>query len=100
MSLYAGIAYVINTLSLIDTVTILKRLSQSAGNQTLTLLKKKEVGTSETTRVNIEHVKNISVHVNTHLKPLNVFLFGHYLAGLIDGGGHFSSQQQLIICFS
>jgi len=26
--------------------------------------------------------------------------FGHYLAGLIDGDGHFSSQQQLVIVFS
>jgi hypothetical protein len=27
-------------------------------------------------------------------------MFGHYLAGLIDGDGHFSSQQQLVIVFS
>ena len=25
--------------------------------------------------------------------------FGHYLAGLIDGDGHFSSKQQLVIVF-
>jgi len=25
--------------------------------------------------------------------------FGHFLAGLIDGDGHFSVQQQLVICF-
>lgn len=36
----------------------------------------------------------------THLKPLNDQQFGHYLAGLIDGDGHFSNQQQLIIVFS
>jgi hypothetical protein len=25
--------------------------------------------------------------------------FGHYLGGLIDGDGHFSTQQQLVIAF-
>jgi len=38
--------------------------------------------------------------VPTHLKPLNDEQFGHYLAGLIDGDGHFSSKQQLVIEFS
>jgi hypothetical protein len=41
--------------------------------------------------------------VATHLKPLNDEQFGHYLAGLIDGDGHFSSEatkQQLVIVFS
>jgi len=46
-----------------------------------------------------ENVKAISVHVPTHLKPLNDDQFGHYLAGLIDGDGHFSRQQQLVIVF-
>lgn len=36
----------------------------------------------------------------THLKPLNDERFGHYLAGLIDGDGHFSTRQQLVIVFS
>ena len=36
----------------------------------------------------------------THQKPLNDEQFGHYLAGLIDGDGHFSSKQQLVIAFS
>jgi hypothetical protein len=31
---------------------------------------------------------------------LNDDQFGHYLAGLIDGDGHFSTQQQLVIVFS
>lgn len=48
----------------------------------------------------MENVKFISVHVPTHLKPLNDEQFGHYLAGLIDGGGHFSSKQELVIVFS
>jgi hypothetical protein len=60
-------------------------------------------GTSETlcneTVVNLENVKPISVHVPKHLKPLNDEQFGHYLAGLIDGDGHFSSKQQLVIVF-
>jgi hypothetical protein len=46
-----------------------------------------------------ENVKSISDHVPKHLKPLNDEQFGHYLAGLIDGDGHFSSKQQLVIVF-
>jgi LAGLIDADG endonuclease len=47
----------------------------------------------------IENIKLISIHVPKHLKPLNDEEFGHYLAGLIDGDGHFSSKQQLVIAF-
>ncbi|YP_008475039.1 putative LAGLIDADG endonuclease, partial (mitochondrion) [Candida oxycetoniae] len=61
-------------------------------------------GTSETLRngvvVNLENVKRISNHVPKHLKPLNKEQLGYYLAGLIDGDGHFSKTQQLIITFS
>jgi hypothetical protein len=46
-----------------------------------------------------ENVKPISVHVPKHLKPVSFDQFGHYLAGLIDGDGHFSSKQQLVIVF-
>nr|QPC56059.1 LAGLIDADG endonuclease [Ophiocordycipitaceae sp.]QUT09493.1 LAGLIDADG endonuclease [Ophiocordycipitaceae sp.]QUT09521.1 LAGLIDADG endonuclease [Ophiocordycipitaceae sp.]QUT13251.1 LAGLIDADG endonuclease [Ophiocordycipitaceae sp.]DAJ12192.1 TPA_asm: LAGLIDADG endonuclease [Ophiocordycipitaceae sp.] len=46
-----------------------------------------------------EKIMPISVHVPKHLKPLNDDEFGHYLAGLIDGDGHFSSNQELIIKF-
>lgn len=78
-------------------VTKLKQWSQSAGN----LLKINfESGTSETIRNNTEFIKKISIHNTTHLKPLNEDQFGHYLAGLIDGDGHFSLQQQLVIVFS
>lgn len=60
-------------------------------------------GTSETLRneaiINTEHIKPVSIHVPKHLKPLNDNQFGHYLAGLIDGDGHFSKQLQLIIVF-
>ncbi len=38
--------------------------------------------------------------VPTHLKPVNDIEFGHYLAGLIDGDGHFSSKQELVIVFN
>ena len=51
-------------------------------------------------RSELENVKLISVHVPTHLKPLNDEQFGQYLAGLIDGDGHFSSKQELVIVFS
>uniref|UniRef100_UPI002552089F LAGLIDADG homing endonuclease n=1 Tax=Cyathus stercoreus TaxID=181520 RepID=UPI002552089F len=82
-------------LGIIDTVKKLKRWSPSAGK---TFILKS--GTSKTIRNNTENIKNISIHVPTHLKPLNDEQFGHYLAGLIDGDGHFSSQQQLVIVFS
>jgi hypothetical protein len=50
--------------------------------------------------VNSENVKPISNHVPKHLKPLNDEQLGHYLAGLIDGDGHFSKIPQLVIVFS
>nr|QID46665.1 LAGLIDADG endonuclease [Fusarium graminearum]UPX02048.1 LAGLIDADG endonuclease [Fusarium graminearum] len=83
-----------------DIVKKLKQWSQSAGNTFKVNLKS---GTSETICDNTETIKNISIHVATHLKPLNDEQFGHYLAGLIDGDGHFSSEatkQQLVIVFS
>ena len=51
------------------------------------------------TVVNTENVKPISEHVPKHLRPVSDDQFGHYLAGLIDGDGHFSSKQQLVIVF-
>lgn len=74
-----------------------KLRSQSAGNN-LT------IGTSEILRsgivVNSENVKSVSIHAPKHVKPLNDEQLGHYLAGLIDGDGHFSKQQQLVLVFS
>ena len=101
-----------------DTVKKLKQRSISAGNNFLqkkiflfralglvteqTFLHK--IGTSETLRneiaVLIEKIKPVTKHVPTHLKPVNDEQFGHYLAGLIDGVGHFSSNQQLILVFN
>jgi len=62
-------------------------------------------GTSETLRNETvglqlaERVQPISVHIPKHLKPVSDEQFGHYLAGLIDGNGHFSSKQELVIVF-
>ena len=82
-----------------DTVKELKQWSQSAGNNFVN-----QNGTSETLRnetvVKTENIKLISVHVPKHLKPVNDESFGHYLAGLIEGNGHFNSTQQLIIEFN
>ena len=81
----------------------LKQSSKSAGNNTF-YSNTYNVGTSETLRnetiLNKENVRCISIHVPSHLKPLNDTQMGHYLAGLIDGDGHFSSKQQLVIAFN
>ena len=100
MSLYAGKTsiYSFKYSLFIETVKKLKQWSQSAGNAFIIRTQKSR--TSETIRDNTEKVKNISIHVPTHLKPLNDKQFGHYLAGLIDGDGHFSSSQQLVIVFN
>ena len=97
--LYAGTASLYSSKYSIlnDTVKKLEQRSKSAGNNLTN-------ETSETLRggvvVNSEHVKHISKHVPKHLKPLNNEQLGHYLAGLIDGDGHFSKAQQLVIVFS
>jgi hypothetical protein len=82
---------------LIDTVKKLKLKSKSAGNID-------NNSTSETLRngtiVDSENVKIISNHVPKHQKPLNNEQLGYYLAGLIDGDGHFSNIPQLVITFS
>jgi hypothetical protein len=98
---YAGTALLYSSKYSIlkDTVKKLEQRSKSAGN-ILTI--KNE--TSETLRdgivVNSENVKRISNHLPKHLKPINNEQLGHYLAGLIDGDGHFSKSQQLVIVFS
>lgn len=86
-----------------DIVKKLKQWSLSADIIFIFNTKNKN-GTSETLRngaiKSTENVKSISVHVPTHLKPVNDDQFGHYLAGLIDGDGHFSSKQQLVLVFN
>lgn len=75
------------------TVKKLKRGSKSAGNLDFE-------GSSETIRGEVvENVKPIPDHVPTHQKPFDDDSFGHYLAGLIDGDGHFSVQQQVVLSF-
>jgi hypothetical protein len=86
---------------LIDTVKKLKQRNLSAGKP---FSSSSKGSTSETLRNEIvsktENIKTISVHNSKHLRPLSDNQFGFYLAGLIDGDGHFSSKQQLIIVFS
>ena len=86
---------------LIDTVKKLKQRNLSAGKP---FSNSSKGSTSETLRNEIvsktENIKAISVHNSKHLRPLSDNQFGFYLAGLIDGDGHFSSKQQLIIVFS
>jgi hypothetical protein len=84
---------------LYDIVKKLEQRRKSAGN--IIYIKN---GTSETLRdgvvVNSENIKRVSDHVPKHFKPLNNEQLGYYLAGLIDGDGHFSKAQQLVIVFS
>ena len=81
-------------------VTILKRRNQSAGNFIFLTENLEKIENTSETLCNNSVKKKISVHVPTHLKPINENEFGHYLAGLIDGDGHFSNQNQLIIVFN
>jgi hypothetical protein len=108
--LYAGTTPLISFKHSIlnDIVTELKQRSQSAGNNFIN-----KIGTSETLRNETvifsplfedsqrkeKNIKPISEHVPKHLKPVTDEQFGYYLAGLIEGDGHFSNQQQLIIVF-
>lgn len=98
--LYAGTPslYSSKYSSLNGTVKKLEQWRKSAGNIYI------KNGTSETLRdgvvVNLENIKCVSDHVPKHLKPLNNEQLGYYLAGLIDGDGHFSKAQQLVIVFS
>ena len=100
-SLYAGTPslYSSKYSSLNGIVKKLEQWRKSAGN--ILYIKN---GTSEALRdgvvVNLENVKRVSDHVPKHLKPLNNEQLGYYLAGLIDGDGHFSKAQQLVIVFS
>jgi hypothetical protein len=79
------------------TVTKLLKRSQSAGHFILNL----DESISETLRnKSVINIKKISVHVPIHFKPQSKIDFGHYLAGLIDGDGHFSNTPQLVIVFN
>lgn len=100
--------YVLSYKILISIVKKLKQWSKSAGNNIFYSISNTffvyNVGTSETLRnetiLSTENVKSISIHVASHVKPINNTELGHYLAGLIDGVGHFNSKQQLVITFN
>jgi len=98
--LYAGTTWLFSFKYSIlnDIVKKLKRGSISAGNTFFIESKSSETSKNGVIE-NTENVKFISIHVPTHKKPLNDDEFGHYLAGLIDGDGHFSNKQQLVIAF-
>lgn len=107
MLLYAGTASIsFKYFIMNDIVKKLKQWSKSAGNSYLknySELLINKIGTSETLRNEIgikENVLPVSVHVPTYLRPVNDTEFGHYLAGLIDGVGHISSKQHLVIVFN
>ena len=89
-----------NYSSLNTIVTILKSIIQSAGLKIDS--KYLYFKTSETTCnkiSSIEKIKNIPKNKPKQIKPINNKDFGYYLAGLIDGDGHFSSAEQLVIVF-
>jgi len=89
-----------NYSSLNTIVTTLKLIFQSAGIKIDS--KYLYFKTSETTCnkiSSIEKIKNIPKNKPKQIKPINSEDFGYYLAGLIDGDGHFSSAEQLVITF-
>jgi flagellar basal body P-ring protein FlgI len=83
-----------NYSSLNSIVTILKSIFQSAG---LNIDSKYFYIKTSETRYNkissIEKIKNIPKNKPKQIKPIINEDFGHYLAGLIDGDGHFSSAE-------
>jgi hypothetical protein len=105
MLLYAGTIFKLflkdfNYSSLNTIVTILKSIFQPAGLKISS--KYLYFKTSETTcnKTNsIEKIKNIPINKPKQIKPINNEDFGYYLAGLIDGDGHFSKAEQLVIVF-
>jgi len=89
-----------NYFSLNTIVTILKLNDLSAGICLNHIWFKHN--TSETTRNKFnstDNIKIVSINTPKLKRPTNNEDFGHYLAGLIDGDGHFSSINQLIVVF-
>jgi len=98
---YAGITSINITYSIFKNIVkkVITKRSQSAGNSIIF-----STESSETLRNDIVlkpvKLKFISEHVPTHKKPFNDSDFGYYLAGLIEGNGHFNNNQQLVIVFN
>lgn len=46
-----------------------------------------------------ENLKHLNIHKPKQMKPQSDQEFGFYLAGFIEGAGHFSNKNQLIISF-
>ena len=89
-----------NYYSLNTTVTILKSKNRSAGFNLN--YKEFEFNASETIHNkfnSIENIKTVSAIRPKLVRPNNNEDFSYYLAGLIDGDGHFSNINQLIIVF-
>jgi hypothetical protein len=89
-----------NYYSLNTTVTILKSKNRSAGFNLN--YKEFEFNASETIHNkfnSIKDIKTVSTIRPKLVRPNNNEDFGYYLAGLIDGDGHFSNINQLIIVF-
>lgn len=60
-------------------------------------------GSSETKHDNINYniyLDKIPEHIPNHKKPSNDNELGSYLAGLIDGDGHFDKQNKIVIAYS
>jgi len=105
MLLYAGTIFKFflknfNYSSLNTIVTILKFRIQSAGLKIDSRYLYFKTSETRRNKVNcIEKIKNIPKNKPKQIKPINNEDFGYYLAGLIDGDGHFSSAEQLVIVF-
>lgn len=46
-----------------------------------------------------ENLKHLNIHKPKHIKPISDEEFGYYLAGFIEGSGHFINQNLLVMSF-
>jgi hypothetical protein len=89
-----------NYSSLNTIVRTLKFIIQSAGLKIDSKYLYFKTSETRCNKINcIEKIKNIPKNKPKQIKPINNEDFGYYLAGLIDGDGHFSSAEQLVIVF-
>ena len=102
MEIFAGITLTLKGFDYLKTkvkVTISKHKSKSAGklNHPLDEISSETLSSKPDLP---KKGKKIPVKAPKHTKPLDDNDFGHYLAGLIDGDGHFSKAPQLVIVFN